>query len=99
VFQKARSETRARTKHAIGNGITIGWIGCPAICAVDLGFAMGFLRKTRPLLFVGCAEGKQVPDFWIGTPTVSRRLSERRRSVMRQAQAPEITAASGDTEL
>src|SRR5207248_3402002 len=48
VIQKARSETRARTKHAIGNGITIGWIGCPAICAVDLGFGMGFLRKARP---------------------------------------------------
>src|SRR4051812_47725180 len=39
-FQNARSERNARTKQAIGKGISMGWTGCPAISAVDLGFGM-----------------------------------------------------------
>jgi hypothetical protein len=38
--QKARSHTKVATKKAIGNGTSIGWIGCPAILAVLLGFGM-----------------------------------------------------------
>jgi len=31
VLQNARSETRAKTKQAMGKGMSIGWMGCPAI--------------------------------------------------------------------
>src|SRR3954447_21902339 len=31
------SVSSAPTKHTIGNGTSFGWIGCPAILAVDLG--------------------------------------------------------------
>ena len=42
VAQKTRSQTNVATKNAIGNGISIGWIGCPAMLAVLRGFRDGF---------------------------------------------------------
>jgi hypothetical protein len=38
VDQKRRSQTKVETRKAIGKGMSIGWRGCPAICAVVFGF-------------------------------------------------------------
>jgi hypothetical protein len=40
VRQKARSHTSVATKNAMGNGISIGWIGWPPMLAVERGFDM-----------------------------------------------------------
>src|SRR2546421_4565487 len=49
VDQKTRSVTKAETRNATGNGISMGWIGCPAMLAVLLGLPLGMakLREDR----------------------------------------------------
>ena len=37
VRQKIKSQASVATRKATGNGISIGWSGCPAICAVLCG--------------------------------------------------------------
>src|SRR5947207_202464 len=55
VPQKTRSHTKVATKKAIGNGISIGWIGCPATLAVlrGLGGSMDIVHRFLRLGFAG----------------------------------------------
>jgi hypothetical protein len=48
VIQKATSVAKAVTRKTTGNGMSIGWIGCPAICAVLRGLGMASLRCPSP---------------------------------------------------
>src|SRR4051794_9669399 len=50
VRQKIRSQTNVATRKATGNGISMGWSGCPAIWAVlcGLGETIVFLLRGMP---------------------------------------------------
>src|SRR4051794_29196533 len=50
VRQKIRSQTNVATRNATGNGISMGWSGCPAIWAVlcGLGEAIVLLLRGVP---------------------------------------------------
>src|SRR3954470_10781566 len=47
VRQKIRSQTNVATRKATGNGISIGWSGCPAIWAVLCGLRDDLLILLR----------------------------------------------------
>src|SRR5262245_59243443 len=78
VDQKPISQTSAATKNAIGNGMSIGWMGCPAMLAVERGLAMaasigkvpGLSTRTRNCGF-RCNRLAAPPveaDSVVGTP-------------------------------
>src|SRR4051812_33738128 len=50
VLQNTRSHRKVATKNAIGNGMSIGWIGCPAMLAVLFGLrrVIAIARGPQP---------------------------------------------------
>src|SRR5215475_2793568 len=51
------SQTSVATKNAIGNGMSIGWMGCPAMLAVGWGLAMARLHDRPSVITQGRSRG------------------------------------------